>query len=72
MLTAYYQVNQTEEPGSIRARVVVVWSEIPSVLTATRSRKQQTWYFITAVTSSLDTKFDPLNEALRIWTGAAR
>ena len=66
------QVNQTEEYGSMRPNVAIVWKypdpNNPLIITA--SAKEQTWYYITSIATNLDTKFNPLSEALYQWDEA--
>ena len=66
------QVNQTEEDGSMRPNVAIVWkypdANTPLIITA--SPKEQTWYYITSIATNLDTKFNPLIEALYQWDEA--
>jgi hypothetical protein len=50
----------------------MAWTEIPSTLNVTSSREEQTWYFITAIATSLDTKFAPLSEAVSQWSDAVK
>jgi len=66
------QVNQTEEYGSMRPNVAIVWKYPDSnkPLTITASPKEQTWYYITSIATNLDTKFNPLTEALNQWDEA--
>lgn len=66
------QVNQTEEYGSMRPNVAIVWkySDSNNPLTIKASPKEQTWYYITSIATNLDTKFNPLVEALNQWDEA--
>ncbi|XP_032235851.2 protein-glucosylgalactosylhydroxylysine glucosidase isoform X2 [Nematostella vectensis] len=66
------KVNITEEDGITQPTVAVVWSDVPSTLLVNKLTEKQTWTFITAMTTSLDTKFEPLNEALSQWHDAYR
>lgn len=49
-------IKITEEPGSAKLGVAVVWGDIPSLVVIQPSPKTQTLYFITAVATSLDAK----------------
>ena len=49
-------IVETEEPGSERVGVAVIWNDIPSSLSIRPSSKEQTWYFITAISTSLNAK----------------
>lgn len=66
------QVNETEEAGSMRAYLAMVWTRVettqPLVIQATP--EEQTWYYITSIATNLDTKFNPLSEALYQWDEA--
>ena len=66
-----FQVNETEEPEATRARLAVVYSPVPKNLTVGPA-SSVTWYFITAIATSLDTKFAPLSEATRHFIEAKR
>ena len=66
------KVNETEEAGSMRANLAMVWTKVettqPLVIKATS--EEQTWYYITSIATNLDTKFNPLSEALYQWDEA--
>jgi len=66
------KVNETEEAGSMRANLAMVWTKVettqPLVIKATS--EEQTWYYITSIATNLDTKFNPLHEALYQWDEA--
>ena len=66
------QVNQTEEKGSLRPNVAIVWTypDPNKPLTINNSSEEQTWYYITSIATNLDTKFNPLSEALYQWDEA--
>jgi len=66
------QVNQTEESGSMRPNVAIVWTypDPDHPITITASSQEQTWYYITSIATNLDTKFNPLREALYQWDDA--
>ena len=66
------QVNQTEELGSMRPNVAIVWTyrDPNKPITITASSQEQTWYYITSIATNLDTKFNPLSEALYQWDEA--
>lgn len=49
-------IKITEEPGSAKLGVAVVWGDIPSLVVIQPSPKTQTLYFVTAVATSLDAK----------------
>jgi len=68
----FKQVNQAEEYGSMRPNVAIVWTYPDSnhPLTITATPKEQTWYYITSIATNLDTKFNPLTEALNQWDEA--
>ena len=68
----FYQVNETEEAGSMRANLAMVWSELEvnKPLTIKATSEEQTWYYITSIATNLDTKFNPLSEALFQWDEA--
>jgi len=69
---AFGMVNETEETGSMRANLAMVWTKVeatqPLVIKATS--EEQTWYYITSIATNLDTKFNPLSEALYQWDEA--
>ena len=66
------QVNETEEVGSMRANLATVWSKLEDgkPLTIKATFEKQTWYYITSIATNLDTKFNPLSEALYQWDEA--
>ena len=66
------KVNQTEEKGSMRPNVAIAWTypDPNELLTITSSPEEQTWYYITSIATNLDTKFNPLSEALYQWDEA--
>ena len=47
-------IRITEEPDSQRQGVAVIWGDIPPRLLVQPSRETQTWYFVTAIATSLD------------------
>ena len=49
-------IRITEEPDSPREGVAVVWGDIPPRLLIKRSSQTQTFFFITAIATSLDAK----------------
>ena len=55
-------IVETEEPDSKRVGVAVVWTDIPSRLSIKPFSKEQTFYFITAICTSINTK-DYIKEA---------
>ncbi|KAK2553759.1 Protein-glucosylgalactosylhydroxylysine glucosidase [Acropora cervicornis] len=65
-LAATGMVNQTEERGSVGCKVAIAWTypDPDHPINISSSSKEQTWYFITSLATSLDTKFNPLSEAL--------
>ncbi|CAH3016355.1 unnamed protein product [Porites evermanni] len=69
-LAAIGMVNETEEAGSMRANIATVWTKLQKTLTVKATSEEQTWYFITSIATSLDTKFNPLAEALYQWDAA--
>jgi len=71
-LAATGLVNQTEESGSMRPNVAIVWTypDPDHPITITASSQEQTWYYITSIATNLDTKFNPLSEALYQWDEA--
>ena len=56
----------------MRANLAMVWSELEvnKPLTIKATSEEQTWYYITSIATNLDTKFNPLSEALFQWDGA--
>ena len=66
------KVNETEEAGSMRANLAMVWTEVETSqpLTIKATSERQTWYYITSIATNLDTKFNPLIEALYQWDEA--
>lgn len=62
-------IKITEEPISPREGVAVVWGDIPPRLDIPPSSKTQTYYFITAIATSLDAK-DFLTSAHQAYTEA--
>lgn len=55
-------IVETEEPGSERVGVAVVWTDIPRRLSIKPSSKEQNFYFVTAISTSLNRK-DYIKEA---------
>ena len=56
----------------MRANLATVWTELDvnKPLTIKATSEEQTWYFITSIATNLDTKFNPLSEALFQWDEA--
>ena len=54
----------------MRANIATVWTKLQKTLTVKATSEEQTWYFITSIATSLDTKFNPLAEALYQWDAA--
>ena len=56
----------------MRANLATVWTELEvnKPLTIKATSEEQTWYFITSIATNLDTKFNPLSEALFQWDEA--
>ena len=56
----------------MRANLAMVWSELEvnKPLTIKATSEEQTWYYITSIATNLDTKFNPLSEALFQWEEA--
>lgn len=56
----------------MRANLAMVWSELEvnKPLTIKATSEEQTWYYITSIATNLDTKFNPLSEALFQWDEA--
>ena len=56
----------------MRANLAMVWTEVETSkpLTIKLTSEEQTWYFITSIATNLDTKFNPLTEALYQWDEA--
>ena len=56
----------------MRANLGMVWSELEvnKPLTIKATSEEQTWYYITSIATNLDTKFNPLSEALFQWDEA--
>ncbi|XP_068683717.1 protein-glucosylgalactosylhydroxylysine glucosidase-like isoform X1 [Montipora foliosa] len=71
-LAATGRVNKTEERGSLQCNVAIVWTypDPNHPLIISNSSEEQTWYYITSIATNLDTKFNPLSEALRQWDDA--
>ena len=62
-------IKITEEPTSRREGVAVVWGDIPPRLEIQPSSQTQTFYFITAIATSLDTE-DFMTSARQAYTKA--
>ena len=56
----------------MRANLATVWTELDvnKPLTIKATSEEQTWYFFTSIATNLDTKFNPLSEALFQWDEA--
>ena len=56
----------------MRANLAMVWSELEvnKPLNIKATSEEQTWYYITSIATNLDTKFNPLSEALFQWDEA--
>ena len=56
----------------MRANLAMVWTEVETSkpLTIKATSEEQTWYYITSIATNLDTKFNPLTEALNQWDEA--
>ena len=56
----------------MRANLAMAWSELEvnKPLTIKATSEEQTWYYITSIATNLDTKFNPLSEALFQWDEA--
>ena len=56
----------------MRANLAMVWTEVETSqpLTIKATSERQTWYYITSIATNLDTKFNPLIEALYQWDEA--
>lgn len=56
----------------MRANLAMVWSELEvnKPLTIKATSEEQIWYYITSIATNLDTKFNPLSEALFQWDEA--
>ena len=62
------KINTTETESSPKPTIAKVWSKIPTTISAIG---RKTFYFITAVSSTLDSK-DPLKSALESWDVAMK
>lgn len=62
-------IRITEEPDSLREGVAVVWGDVPPRLLIKPSSQTQTFYFITAIATSLDAK-DFVTSAREAYTTA--
>ena len=62
-------IRMTEEPDSPREGVAVVWRDIPPRMLIRPSASTQTFYFITAIATSLDAK-DFMTSAREAYTAA--
>ena len=49
-------IIETEEPGSEKVGVAVVWTDIPNSLSIKPSSKEQTFYFITSISTTLNSR----------------
>ena len=65
----YGQIDITETKTSPRHSVAVVWSLIPENKTTIPNNSTKVFYFITAISSSLDSK-DPVASAYDAWKSA--
>ena len=65
-------MNETEEEGSERVNLATVWSKLEDdkPLKIKRSSEEQRWFYVTSIATNLDTKFNPLSEALYQWDEA--
>lgn len=62
-------IKETEEPGSPRQGVAVVWTDVPRDPVTVPKHSSQQWYFVTSVSSSLNSE-DFVNDALRSYQSA--
>lgn len=57
----------------MQVNLATVWSKLEDdgeTLTIKRSSEEQSWLYITSIATNLDTKFNPLSEALQQWDEA--
>ena len=56
----------------MRANLAMVWTKVEGgkSVTIQATTEEQTWYYITSIATNLDTKFNPLSEALYQWDEA--